>query len=311
MNLPGKALPPLQCLRAVLAVAEAGSFTRAAETLALTQTAVSHQIAQIEDWLGTALFLRERRAIRLTPTGEALLPILSRHIDGLEQGLNALRRREQRQRLVISTMPEFGSQWLGPRLDRFVALHPDITLALTLEYRRADLASGEADIAIWLGQGDPRLKSERLGLEEEFIVCSPELAARLPERQAFRVAPFLHHDGERLTVLDWHRFFSQIYGTAAIAGAPGLREALDLDNGPRFANFADMIAACRRGEGFALVRSALVSHDLANGTLVRSISESLPSDLHYHLVTAPRRIGDPAVAAFTGWIRGEWKASPS
>jgi LysR family glycine cleavage system transcriptional activator len=122
----------------------------------------------------------------------------------------------------------------------------------------------------------------------------------LPPRNAILAAPLLRYDGARHTVLDWQRWCAQLFGdnhgTAAVA------EQIDFDGGPSFASFSDMLDACRRGEGLALVRSSLVSADLAAGKLVRSFVESLPSDLHYHLVSSPAQRSKPEVAAFRNWI---------
>ncbi|GLQ57103.1 LysR family transcriptional regulator [Devosia nitrariae] len=302
MILASTALPSLQGLRAFLAVAETGSFTKAATALGLTQTAVSHQIAQFEDWLGGQVFVRDRRAVGLTPLGERLLPQVRESLTDLHQVLSAARQTGQRQKLSLSTTPEFGTQWLAPRLENFVSAHPGISVSVTLEYRRADLMAGEADIAIWLGSGGPGLSADRLMLEEEFAVSSPELSARLPKRKALLAAPLLHYKGERHTVLDWRRWHSQLYGAGE--GSPGdeLAREIDMDAGPVYATFSDMLEACRRGEGFALVRTSLVADDLKAGRLVRCFVEVLPSDLHYHLVTAPQRRPRPEITIFRQWI---------
>lgn len=302
MILASTSLPSLQGLRAFLAVAETGSFTRAATALGLTQTAVSHQIAQFEDWLGGQVFVRDRRAISLTPLGQSLLPQVKESLTDLNRVLSAARQTGQRQKLTLSTTPEFGTQWLAPRLESFVSANPGISVSVTLEYRRADLVAGEADIAIWLGSGAPGLSAERLMLEEEFAVSSPELGARLPKRKALLAAPLLHYEGERHTVLDWRRWHSQLFGTGEGSLGGELAREIDMDTGPVFPTFAEMLEACRRGEGFALVRTSLVTDDLKAGRLVRCFVEVLPSDLHYHLVTAPQRRPRPEITAFRQWV---------
>jgi len=302
MILGPKALPAMRGLRAFLAVAETGSFTRAAVKLGLTQTAVSHQIALLEEWLGGELFVRERRSIRLTTLGDRLLPGVTASLTDLHQLLTRARRTEASGRVTVTTTPEFATQWLTPRLERFVEQHPEISVSLTLEYRRADIAGGEADIGIWLGSGDARLSAECLALEEEFVVSSPELAKRLPSREALTAAPLLHYDGARHTMLDWRRWHSQLYGIEAGTVGADLAAKIDLDSGPVFSTFSHMLEACRRGEGFALVRTSLVADDLAAGRLVRCFVETLPSDLSYHLVTAVQRRPSAEITAFRQWI---------
>jgi len=302
MIVSSTALPSMQGLRAFLAVAETGSFTKAAAALGLTQTAVSHQIAQLEEWLGGQLFARDKRAVSLTALGQTLLPQVEESIEALQRVLAAARQGGPKRRLMLSTTPEFGTQWLAPRLEGFLSANPRISVSVTLEYRRADLIAGEADLAIWLGSGGPGLEAQRLTLEEEFAVSSPQLQQRLPRKQALLAAPLLHYEGERHTVLDWRRWHSQLFGTEEGSIGEEISCQVDFDAGPVYPTFADMLEACRRGEGFALVRSSLVADDLKAGRLVRCFVEVLPSDLHYHLVTAPQRRPRPEITAFRQWI---------
>ena len=302
MIVSSTALPSMQGLRAFLAVAETGSFTKAAAALGLTQTAVSHQIAQLEEWLGGQLFARDKRAVSLTALGQTLLPQVEESIEALQRVLAAARQGGPKRRLMLSTTPEFGTQWLAPRLEGFLSANPRISVSVTLEYRRADLIAGEADLAIWLGSGGPGLEAQRLTLEEEFAVSSPQLQQRLPRKQALLAAPLLHYEGERHTVLDWRRWHSQLFGTEEGSIGEEISCQVDFDAGPVYPTFADMLEACRRGEGFALVRSSLVADDLKAGRLVRCFVEVLPSDLHYPLVTAPQRRPRPEITAFRQWI---------
>lgn len=93
-----------------------------------------------------------------------------------------------------------------------MAASPGISVNLALEYRRADVLGGEVDLAIWLGSGGRSLHTERLGLDEEFAVSSPELAAGLPKTRALLAASLLHYEGARHTVLDWRRWYSLLFG---------------------------------------------------------------------------------------------------
>lgn len=304
MALSSTALPTLASLRAFLAVAEARSFTRAGELLGLTQTAVSHQIAQIEAFIGQPVFLRSRSGVVLTRAGAALLPSAESAMALLREGVAKAKSEGRRGRIVVQTSPEFGTQWLAGRLQDFVAGHPDIAVSLALDYRRADLASGEADAAIWLGAGGKGVVADRLPDEEEFAVCSPALQARLPEKLAFIAAPLLSYRGSRHTVLDWERWLYQLYGDA-VDGTTELVAHLQDPTAPVFESFAEMIAACRAGEGFALVRTSFVKSDLAAGTLVRPVVEVTPSDLHHHFVTTPANGDRIEVATFRDWLLGE------
>ena len=281
MNSPDGPLPPLQCLRAFVVVAELRNFTRAAERLGLTQTAVSHQIAQLEDLLGCKVFLRSRGGVTLTPAGESLLPSVEEGLHHLGTGIARVRRQPRKARaVVVATTPELASQYVTPRISALMQDRPDITISLQISRSRADIASGEADIAIWAGPGERGLDSRPLGLEREFAVCSPELGDRLPPRKAILAAPLLTHDGARHTLLDWQRAYERMVGPR-LSEAPPFESFRTIS----YPDFDTMLDACRDGAGFALVRTSLATDDMARGRLVQAFVEELPSDLQYHLVT--------------------------
>lgn len=299
-----KSLPPLQTLRAFLAVARERGFSRAADQLGLTQTAVSHQIAQLEKWIGGKLFTRDQRHVELTPLGRKLLPKVDRALGDLADGLWSLRAASEARRLRLSTTPEFANQWLTPRLDGFCDTHPDIDVSVVIEYRRARFSEDDIDLAIWLGSGSADQKAERLLMDEEFAVCGAKLAKKLPLRNALTAAPLLRYEGARHTVLDWRRWCSQLMGLddpKRRDETEDMSERLDFD-GPCYPTFAEMLEACRKNAGFALVRTSLVGEDLNSGRLVRCFDESLPSDLHYHLIYPPAAVARPEIRAFRDWI---------
>lgn len=296
-------LPPLQCLRAFVVVAETRGFTAAAHKLGVTQTAVSHQIAQLEAWLGFDVFVRNRAGVALTEAGAAIHPAVAEVLGRLGDTLQRARRRPRHPLLRISTGPEFGTQWLTPRLERFRAAHPGVEISLTLEYRRVEPGADEADVVIRLGGGG----GERLTRDDEFAVSSPGLARTLPKRRALLAAPLLRYEGARNTLLDWRRWCGLLFD--ATDDEPGdMLPGLDIDGGPLYPTFAAMLEACRSGKGFALVRNSLVAEDLERGTLVRCFTETLEADLQYHLLIAPTARRQPEVVAFRDWILSEASA---
>lgn len=299
---PASRIPPLQTLRAMAAVARMRSFTRAGEELGLTQTAVSHQIAQLEAWLGTPLFVRSRKGVELTVLAEKAIPEIVAALSALEVVLENARPGLRSEQLSISTTPEFASQWLQPRLGGFCAAHPEIDVSVTIEYRRARFDIDKIGVAIWLAGTLPGTDAYRLTEDYEFAVSSQAVARALPSRQALRAAPLLRYEGARHTVLDWERWYGQIYDGKENLPADGSDEAFDFQAGPSFPTFSDMIAACRQDAGLALVRSSLVVDDLAAGRLVKCFDEIIPSDLQYHMVTSPAQRRSSAVIAFRQWI---------
>jgi LysR family glycine cleavage system transcriptional activator len=294
-------LPSIAALKAFCAIADTGGFGRAAEKLGLTQTAISHQIAQLEDWIGGELFVRGRKGTTLTVLGASLHPTVSGAIDQLEQALHHARASIVSQSLTLSVTPEFSGGWLGRRLKDFCARYPDIVLNLVVTYRRPDFDRQPIDLAVMLGGEDRDLASEPLFDEEEFVVCAPSYVGTLPKRGAITAAPLLKYAGMRHALLDWQRWYEQV----AVPTAPELAAfdmARAVAEGPDYGSPEEMLEACRQGAGFALVRTSLVSKDLQNGSLVRCFTEIQPATLRYSLVYPSSALKRPAVLLFRNWL---------
>src|SRR3954468_2664886 len=191
---------PLSALRAFEAVTRTGSFRAAAEDLNLTASAVSHAIRGLEIALGTTLFLRERRSIRLTEEGEMLALHAERGFGELQLGISNISSRGRPQLLRLHCAPSPAAQWLLPRLRRLLTEVPglEIRLAAGTDYTR--FAADEFDADIVYGAPPPELYSGApglqgvdtvpLGTEVVTPLCSPEVAPaiRTPrDLERFRV----------------------------------------------------------------------------------------------------------------------------
>lgn len=163
-------------LRVFHAVADAGSFTRAADRLGLSQSAISRQISSLEGELGTPLFHRHARGLVPTEQGEMLgraAADMAAKIEGVRSELTETRERPQG-RLRIATTVGLGSGWLTERIDRFIELYPDIKLELVLDNEEVDVAMREADAAIRLRQPQqPDLIQRRLFTVHFHVYASP------------------------------------------------------------------------------------------------------------------------------------------
>ncbi len=137
-------------LRVFHAVAEAGSFTHAGDTLNLSQSAVSRQISALEEALAVPLFHRHARGLILTEQGEALNRTVREVFAKLAmtEALLAESKEKPAGRLKVTTTHSFGVTWLAPRMKTFLATHPDVTVSLLLDDTDLDLAMREADVAI-------------------------------------------------------------------------------------------------------------------------------------------------------------------
>ena len=123
-------LPPLTTLRAFEAAARLGSFSRAAEEISVTHSAVSHQVRALERALGTPLFQRNGKRVSLTEAGRHLAGRVGAALREIADAAQAVRRRDRGRVLTVSTLPSFAARWLMPRLGRFMERHPEIDVNL-------------------------------------------------------------------------------------------------------------------------------------------------------------------------------------
>src|SRR5215813_1814778 len=141
-------LPPLAFFQGFEAAARTLSFTKAAEELFITQSAVSRQIKALEDHLGIRLFERRPRALALTESGQALHRISADVLERLQTATDQLRAASRSRQLAITTTTGFASLWLIPRLQRFTALHPDIDVRISATTDMLNLERSLVDLAI-------------------------------------------------------------------------------------------------------------------------------------------------------------------
>jgi DNA-binding transcriptional LysR family regulator len=171
-------IPNYVLLRAFEAAARLESFTLAAKELYLTQSAISHQIRELEEYFGKPLFLRQNRRVEPTAEGRRLLDSLSRVFDVIEAACNEVTLAPSSQVLALHCSPSFAAKWLSPRLPEFIKDNPDITIRLTSGADYVDLLRNqEIDIAIsyQFSHEGPGITSLSLGEEKIAPLCSPEI----------------------------------------------------------------------------------------------------------------------------------------
>lgn len=284
-------LPPLNALRAFEAAARHLSFTRAADELAVTQAAVSHQVKALEEWLGLRLFERENRTIYLTREGQRYLPAVRAALDTLAEATRRLTQGDARGALTVSVLPSFAAKWLLPRLNGFRQSQPEIDVRISSADHLVDFAREDVDLAVRMGNGQWTGVTSIKFLEENlFPVCSPNLLQgphplRRPEDLKFHT---LLHDDMRQ---DWRTWL-------LAAGVEGV----DPSRGPGYTDSSLVIQAAVEGQGIALGRSALAASDLAQGRLVKPFEVTLPATFAYYVVFPPAAGEQPKVTAFVDWL---------
>lgn len=269
-------LPPLEALAAVIAAGHTGSFTAAAESLDLTHGAVSRRVQAVEHWLGTPLFERHGRGVRVTPAGQRFLAQVEQALASIHESADRWRPRRDLPVLRLSVVPSFARLWLMPRLSELQGTPPRCRIELQIEHRVADLRGGQADLAIRYGRGRWRgVESRLLFGEHLFPVAAPGFAAELGvnPRPARIAQASLLHDSDTSQWRAWLR-----------AQGAGFRlKAADR----RFEDYDLVLAAARAGLGIALLRSPLGEEGLMDGSLVRIARPAIRNTASHYLVTAP------------------------
>ena len=279
-------------LRAFEAAARHLSFKRAALELAVTPTAISHQIGRLEENLGVALFERRARRVVMTSAGRTLFPVLRDGLDDFADAVDGLRARKARRYVTLSATTAFTAKWLVPRAASFRVAYPDLDLRLHASDEPVDLAAGTVDAAIRYGRGIyPGFHSEELIVDRFAPICSPRLG--LSEPAGLARATLIHFDW-KLNDPDtpvWRRWFA----------AAGLH-TVDRETGLTFSDESHAIQAAIAGHGVALLSLVLVSDELASGALVQPFGPVLPG-YRYHLVYRGNHRDSGQVTLVRDWIR--------
>ncbi|KAF0814474.1 Glycine cleavage system transcriptional activator [Andreprevotia sp. IGB-42] len=286
-------LPPLNGLRVFEVAARNLSFTRAAGELCVTTAAVSHQIKQLEEFLGLKLFERRNNQLQLTSAGENYLPRVRDAFRALQQATDLL-LDDKTIVLRAAVPPAFGAKWLVPRLYRFFNQHPDIRVEVSTDPVRDHHAY---DVVIDDRQVDARdLTVERFASTGFFPVCSPAVQATLKTPNDLAGHTLLHERGaQRLSHHPgWQQWLDE-------AGASNV----DASRGPGFSDASMTLQAAIDGQGVALGQRLLVEYDIAAGRLVKPLPVEVSLRLSYYLIFPPAALEKAGFAAFRNWLIAE------
>jgi len=306
MQTQRRNLPSLDLLRGFEAAARNLSFTKAADELFVTQSAVSRQVKAIEDHLGTALFVRHHRALSLTAAGHELYRATAQALRQLADTATKIRERDSGRTLTVTTTIGFASLWLIPRLADFRSQRPDIDIRIGADNKMLDLEREGIEVAIryCTPKAAPRIATKLFG-EEVLPVCSPNAltpAAPLTRPEDLCHHVLLHFDSpDGLTPwLSWTVWLEVMQ-----------MHALEPVGSLHFSQYDQTIRAAIDGQGIALGTTPLVRQLIKQGRLIAPLAKKFESLRAYYLVVSSAATKRPEVQEFAAWLLRQAKQESS
>ena len=285
-------IPGTDLLIAFETAARHQSFTRTAEELSLTQSAVCRQISALESYLGVSLFNRIKKRVTLSEAGQIYARQVREYLRRVEHDtLSLMAHRGAGGVLELATIPTFAARWLIPRLGSFHSQNPEITLDLTTRAEPFMFNDTSFDAAIHYGDPVwPGAIAEYLFGEEMIPVCSPALLGprRTIDLEALIEMELLHQSARPDA---WRQWFE----------AAGMSN-VNAMGGARYELFSMLIVAARAGLGVALVPRFFVGEELESGDLVIPHDYVLRSKRSYYLVYPENRAGSAPLKVFRDWL---------
>lgn len=289
---------PLTWLRAFAALYETGGVRPAARLLDVSHSAVSRQIQDLEQWLGSELVTRRegRRRLDFTAAGERLGREALRSFIGLEQAVTTVREARQGNSVTIAAVPSFAVRWLLPRLGAFEAQHNWVELSVIVDQRRNAPIDYSADLILRMGPGAwPRERTTALMDDALFPVMSEKywIAQGKPTDPARLASLRLLHDRDPGSA--WSRWKQGI--------GP---DHLDIRKGPRFTSSDLVLRAAEQGLGVALARGCLAEESLRAGTLVAPFGpRKIPIPDAYSVIRGDGTASRAALDTVYDWLFAE------
>lgn len=289
-------LPSLAALQAFKSAARHLSFTRAAEDLMLTQSAVSRQIGNLETTLGVRLFERTGSRLVLTDTGRSLSEDVRQMLDRLEEvSIDAVRGRKANAAVILGAGSTFVLRWLLPRLPEFSRAHPAIPLDIVELPPRGEVPGTDADMSILRGLGSwPGMRVRKLFSERLAVVAAPDLCSVIGAPEAvldFRRLPTLQNSSRPALWLAWLRASGRDHDGAI--------------QGLRLPRNEMLIRAAVDGQGLAVVPAHLAEDELRDGRLILPFGAPVLSGEAYWVAIPEARAHRPELLLMRDWLLRE------
>jgi LysR family glycine cleavage system transcriptional activator len=289
----------LSSLRALRVFTVAGrhlSFKLAAEELHLSASAVSHQVRNLEEFLGIDLFVRKTRALEFTGAGAKYFAFLDSMFSRLESETHQLFIEYGRSLIRFCTPPFFASELLLPRLGSFQALMPDTDIRLTTQPSLMQSHPAEADLSILLGTGDwPDLVCYRLFARRLIVGCAPSVAKEVDSSSLASL------DGKTLIVHE-NRPNAWDNWAGALGVAPPQAGKII-----RFDSMSSVVQAAVQGLGVAIVSWPLSRNHFESGALVRAFPQEVVTNEHFYLAHRPGEHERLDIMQFIDWVLEEFR----
>lgn len=288
-------VPAIKTLQAFEQTARLGNVAKAAEVLSLTPSAVSHQIAKLEEMIGQSLFIRGARGVTLTPSGERYYQEVTNILHSLVLATEQASNNSPKDSLYIHSSPSFGLLWLMPRLESFKEKYPLIQVNLSCSYENLHFTRDKIDIDIrhgisnWTGVEIRTVRSEKLE-----VLASPKLLERSP---VFRPKDLLKKELilSKSTLVTWPQWFAH--------------QGLSIPEFPYTFSFDRSymsLEAATHGLGFVLESNVLTQNYLESGKLVKVFSDDFSIAISAHHLVYPRTHENiMKVNHFLNWINEE------
>ena len=294
----------LNGLRVFEAAARHLNFTTAALELNVSQAAVSQQIRNLEDQLGSKLFERGARELSLTITGRDLSVATSSALHTINSALDIITGENNSRVLTLSTLPSFASRWLVPRLDEFQNAHPDIELHVHTSGSKVDLLGNNIDAAIRLAATDEAdLVTELLFPDALCLISTPKVANEIGSEITGLYKFTLATDSNQ--VLGTERV--DYTGSATDISLKTLGVDYSKLKMRRFTSSENVIQSALEGKTIAMTRLSLCAEDLDAGRLSILFNHCEPLQHGTSLVYPRLRQNDTKLRLLRDWLRTESK----
>lgn len=306
---------PLTALKTFEVAARLLSFKRAAQELNVTPTAVSHQIQNLEETLGTKLFRRLPGGLELTSAGEVALPCLQDGFGKLKEAIELIDSAGSGDVLTVLAPPSFAMRWLMPRLHRFAIKHPEIDIRVSTRTREFSYRSlggirsvqtdslqawcDELDVVVAFGSGNyPGFAVTHLFPLSITALCSPQLLEKTPPLalETLCAHQLLHDD--RGLMYDQQSYWDTWLQAQHVGG-------IDTQSGPHFSHSILALGAAVDGLGITVSTPALAREELRNGKLIKPFPFEMPLSSSYYLVSNENVARREAIVAFRDWASAE------